>query len=154
MIRKVACNYTILRFLPYADSGEFVNLGIALACPELHWFGYQLETRRLDRVTHFFPELKQTKNTFVEGCKLFHAELQRIDQLLKEKKDGTPLQSKADAQFFNDVFLNLVRPREEVFCFSQPRTILTEQPQGELNRLFAVHVERGFSQQAEPQKIA
>ena len=41
MIKKLACNYTVLRFLPYTETGEFVNLGVALACPDLHWFDYK-----------------------------------------------------------------------------------------------------------------
>ncbi len=30
---KVACNYAIIRFLPYPETEEFVNVGVVLACP-------------------------------------------------------------------------------------------------------------------------
>ncbi len=52
----------------------------------IHWFGYRLETRRVDRITDFFPELKQTKAAFIGGRKLFKDELDRIAALLN---DGT-----------------------------------------------------------------
>ena len=152
MIKKLACNYTILRFLPYAEPGEFVNLGVALACPDLHWFGYRLETRRLDRITDFFPELKQSKAAFVEGRKLFKDELDRVAKMMNDGKENTQLRFKEDAKLFNQVFLNLVRPREEVFCFSPPRTCLTEEPAAELERLFDFYVERGFAQRQEYQE--
>jgi len=152
MIKKLACNYTILRFLPYAESGEFVNLGVALACPDLHWFGYRLETRRLDRITDFFPELKQSKAAFVEGRRLFKDELDRVGRMMNDGQGEPQLRFKEDAKLFNQVFLNLVRPREEVFCFSPSRTCLTEEPKAELERLFNFYVERGFAQRQEYQE--
>lgn len=152
MIKKLACNFTVLRFLPYTEPGEFVNLGVALACPDLHWFGYRMETRRLDRITDFFPELKQNKTAFVEGRKLFKAELDRVAALMNDRKGSDQLRFKEDAKLFNQVFLNLVRPREEVFCFSQPRTCLTEEPKAELDKLFDFYVERGFAQRPDYQE--
>ncbi len=152
MNNKVACNFAVLRFLPYAEPGEFVNLGIVLACPDIHWFGYRLETRRLDRVTDFFPELKQSKVAFTEGRKLFKAELDRIATLLNDGTRDGQYRFKDDAKLFNQTFLNLVRPREEEFCFSQPKTCLTDNPRAELGRLFNFYVERGFAQRQEYQE--
>ena len=111
-----------------------------------------METRRLDRITDFFPELKQNKTAFVEGRKLFKAELDRVAALMNDGKDCDQLRFKEDAKLFNQVFLNLVRPREEVFWFSQPRTCLTEDPKVELNRLFDFYVERGFAQRPDYQE--
>lgn len=152
MTAKVACNYTVLRFLPYAETGEFVNIGVALACPDHHWFGHRMVTRRVERITDFFPELKQSKAAFIDGRKLFRAELDRVAALLNDGKDKQQLRFKDDARLFNQVFLNLVRPREEAFCFGQPRTVLAEDPKTELERLFDYHVERGFAQRPEYQE--
>lgn len=152
MTKKVACNYTILRFLPYTEPGEFVNMGIALVCPELNWCDYRIEMRRVDRITDFFPELKQNKAAFLEGRKLFRDELDRIRKMLNDGTDANQLRFKTDAHSFNQVFLNLVRPREEVFCFSQPRTCLTDDPKAEVDRLFAFYVERGFAQRKDYQE--
>jgi hypothetical protein len=152
MTNKLACNFTILRFLPYTEPGEFVNLGVALACPDLHWFGYRLETRRVDRITDFFPELKQNKTAFIEGRKLFKAELDRVAALLHDGRDKGQLRFKDDARSFNQIFLNLVRPREESFCFSAPRTCLAENPDAQLDSLFDFYVDRGFAQRPEYQE--
>lgn len=151
MKNKVACNYTVLRFLPYPETGEFVNLGIAIGCPELHWFDYRM-ARRLDRITGFFPELKHSKAAFIEGRKLFKDELDRIRDMLNDGEHETQLRFKEDAQIFNQVFLNLVRPREEAFCFSTARTCLTDDPKTCLNTLFEHYVERGFAQRHEYQE--
>ena len=91
MKNKVACNYTVIRFLPYPETGEFVNLGIAMACPDMHWFDYRLETRRIDRITNFFPELKHNKAAFTEGRKLFRDELERIGKMLNADKEQSQL---------------------------------------------------------------
>lgn len=32
-MNKLACQYAVVRFLPYAETGEFANVGVALACP-------------------------------------------------------------------------------------------------------------------------
>lgn len=152
MNKRLACNYTILRFMPYMESGEFVNLGIALACPELNWFGYRLETRRADRIMDFFPELKHNKDVFAEGRKLFKNELDRVAKMMNDAGGDKQLRFKDNAHLFNQVFLNLVRPREEVFCFSPPRTCLTENPKAELDKLFDCYVERGFAQRQEYQE--
>ena len=89
MKNKLACNYTVLRFFPYPETGEFVNLGIAMACPDLHWFDFRLETRRQDRITNFFPELKHSKGAFIEGRKLFKEELEQAGAILLPKEDKT-----------------------------------------------------------------
>lgn len=152
MKNKLACNYTVLRFLPYPESGEFVNLGIAMACPDLNWFDFRLETRRLDRITNFFPELKQNKEAFIEGRKLFRDELERVHTLLNDGQDKTQLRFKENAKMFNQAFLALVRPREEAFCFSTPRTCLTDDPKEALDKLFDHYVERCFAQRQEYQE--
>jgi len=148
MTKRLACNYSILRFMPYTESGEFVNLGIAMACPELNWFGYRLETRRTDRITDFFPEFNLNKDVFVEGRNLFKHELDRIEKMMNVADEDTPVRVKGNAKLFNQVFLNLVRPREEIFCFGNPQTCLTEDPKAELDKLFYCHVGRNFAQTA------
>lgn len=152
MKNKLACNYTVLRFFPYPETGEFVNLGIAMACPDLHWFDFRLETRRQDRITNFFPELKHNKEAFIEGRKLFKDELERVRNLLNDGHDKTQMCFKDQAQQFNQAFLTLVRPREEAFCFSNPRTCLTDDPHEALEKLFDHYVERCFAQRQEYQE--
>ena len=152
MKKQLACNYTVLRFLPYPETEEFVNLGVAMACPDLHWFDFRLESRRIERVTGFFPELKQNKDSFIEGRKLFKNELERVRDVLHDGHDQTQPQFKELARQFNSTFLALVRPREEAFCFSNPRTCLVDDPAKALQTLFDHYVDRGFAQRPEYQE--
>ncbi|WP_372807821.1 DUF3037 domain-containing protein [Pontiella sp.] len=152
MKNKLACNYTVLRFLPYPESEEFVNLGVAMACPDLHWFDFRLEARRVDRITNFFPELKHNKESFIEGRKLFKEELERVRGVLHNGYEKGQPQFKELARQFNQTFLMLVRPREEAFCFSNPRTCLVDDPAQTLESLFEHYVERGFAQRQEYQE--
>ncbi|NLX24864.1 MAG: DUF3037 domain-containing protein [Lentisphaerae bacterium] len=152
MKNRVACNYTVLRFLPYPESEEFVNLGIAMACPDLHWFDFRLETRRVERITGFFPELKHNKDAFIEGRRLFKEELERVRGVLHNGYAKGQPQFKELARQFNQTFLTLVRPREEAFCFSNPRTCLVDDPDQTLDALFEYYVERGFAQRPEYQE--
>ena len=52
---KYVCNYSILRFLPYPETGEFVNIGVVLLASNGE-FHYQLDRTR-QRVTRFFKTL-------------------------------------------------------------------------------------------------
>ena len=55
-MKEVVCNYAIARFRPYRETGEFVNVGIVLICPQVNYFGYLFEKRKYKRITDFFPE--------------------------------------------------------------------------------------------------
>jgi len=110
MKTMLACNFAVVRFLPYRETGEFVNVGVVLFCPEAGYFDLRMETRKQGRVTDFCPELD--KNLFRLGRQNFHGELKRVRELLnrdpRRAEDPTRLA----------VFRELVRPRESVFRFS------------------------------------
>ena len=53
---KFACQYALLRFRPFAETGEFANVGIVLLAPEARFFGFRL-LKRYGRITQFFIEL-------------------------------------------------------------------------------------------------
>jgi hypothetical protein len=57
-MKKFACRYAVVQFVPYSETGEFANVGVVLICPETGYFGFQLQTRKYARVTAFFDELK------------------------------------------------------------------------------------------------
>jgi len=39
---KLACQYALLRFRPFAETGEFANVGIVMLAPEARFFGFRL----------------------------------------------------------------------------------------------------------------
>ena len=56
-MKKIACRYAIIQFMPYTETGEFANVGVVLACPETGYFDFKLQTKRYARITAFFNEL-------------------------------------------------------------------------------------------------
>ncbi len=40
-----------MRFLPYTETDELVNVGVVMACPQTGLFDYRIETRRRERIT-------------------------------------------------------------------------------------------------------
>lgn len=139
-----ACNYAVLRFRPYRETGEFVNLGVVLGCAATRLFEFKVETQRIKRVTSFFPEL--IRETFIEARVRFCEELRRLKRLMA---DSTRV---PDGPTFDGVFRELVRPREAVMRFGEVGTVLTEDPLKTLEDLFERHINRQFAQAREYQE--
>lgn len=138
------CNYAVVRFLPYRETGEFVNIGVVLFCRETGFFDVDLETKRRRRVTDFFPELDQA--VFLNGRQTFNEELRRIKRLLYAS--GNRLDNDARTTIFRE----LVKCRESVFRFSEVGTVLAEDPAKKLAELFDRFVNRQFAQHREYQE--
>ncbi len=132
---QYACNYAVLRFLPYPETGEFVNLGVVVHCPALGFLGAELEGRKTRRVTNFFPELERT--AFTDARRAIAAELWRLEKLVVAEKD---------TELGRRIFREFVRPRETVFRFGEIRTILTDDPTTVAETLFKQYVNRDFAQ--------
>ena len=140
-IAKHVCNYAVLRFLPYPETGEFVNLGVAVHCADTGFLGVELERRKLRRVTNFFPEL--LKDQFKNAQDAIWTELERV-------RDQMTHLGQADLK--RRVFRELVRPRESIFRFSDIKTVLTNEPQELVQTLFDQYVRRHFAQTKEHQE--
>lgn len=139
-----ACNYAVVRFLPYRETGEFVNVGVVLYCREADFFDVAVETQRRKRITDFFPELD--RDIFSAGRQAFYEELRRVKKLLRADE------RKLDDETRAGVFQELVRPRESVFRFSEVGTVLAEEPARKLAELFERYVNRQFAQNREYQE--
>ena len=55
-MNKVACQYALLRFRPFVETGEFANVGVVLLAPEARFFWFLL-LKRYGRITQFFHQL-------------------------------------------------------------------------------------------------
>ena len=124
-MKEVVCNYAIARFRPYRETGEFVNVGVVLICPQVNYFGYVVETRKYKRITDFFPELEL--DVFKSGMGGLLKELARVtgrehDKQLKQ------LVLREEAQASIGRFRELVRPREALFHFGEIGTVLATDP--------------------------
>lgn len=134
---RLACRYAVVQFLPYAETGEFANVGVVLLCPEARYFGYRLQTRRFKRVTAFFEHVGRT--TYGRALKLLADELNRVEQWLVAEAFA-----KDDQEAARHAFAMLLHPREAVVRFGEPRVILTETPDQALEQLFGRYVEHDF----------
>ena len=77
MKTRIACNYAVVRFLPYPEAGEFVNIGVVLHSPATGFFDLQLlDAKRTSCVHGFFPELQ--KEHYRDGLKNCAQELKRM----------------------------------------------------------------------------
>jgi hypothetical protein len=102
---KFACQYALLRFRPFAETGEFANVGIVLLAPEARFFGFRL-LNHYGRITQFFKELD--KKVYLNGRELFKEELERFAaQLRKQALDGR--KTVPDVRLAVDLFAELVR---------------------------------------------
>lgn len=131
-MKKLACRYAIVQFLPYTETGEFANVGVVLACPTTGYFNFKLETRRYARYTHFFRELD--KLIYLRAIAALRDEMERM----RKMQDG------ANAETVRDVFTALVHPREAILRFGEPRALLAEEPAQALEQLYGHYVEHDF----------
>lgn len=131
-MKKLACRYAIIQFLPYTETGEFANVGVVLACPATGYFGFKLETRRYGRYTNFFRDLDN--QIYLRSIAAIRDELERVRQSLHC----------ASAEVVRDVFAALVHPREAILRIGEPRALLAQEPQQALEQLYGYYVEHDF----------
>lgn len=134
-MKRFACRYAIIRFLPYAETQEFANVGIVLTCPETGYFGFKLEKRRYGRVAAFFAKLDM--KVFRAALGGFEKELARVaGYIAANRLRGDELRAAFDS---------LVHPREAIVRFGSVRPKLVESPEEALDQLFAYYVEHNFA---------
>lgn len=130
-MKRVACQYAILRFMPYVETSEFANVGIVLAAGNAAYFGFQLQDKRYKRLTDFFKELDS--HTYKMAIQAMKNELTRIQQLATSQTELT-----------DGLFQELTRPREALLRFSDPGVVLTDDPAKTLTELYKHYVEHRF----------
>lgn len=136
-MKSVACHYAVIQFLPYTETGEFANAGIAMACPATGYFGYRLQHKKFGRVTSFFNELPAA--VYRQSMQLIDSELRRI------AKEVAAAPEWLGEAIIRTAFDKLVHPREAIIRFGPSRVILTEDPAVELEVQFERHVNRSFA---------
>ncbi|MBX3615963.1 DUF3037 domain-containing protein [Nitrosomonas sp.] len=139
---QIACQYTIVRFSPFVETGEFANVGIVMMAPKLRYFGFKLETQRYGRITRFFEELD--RKLYTQTIHILREELARIHGVLN--LHGFDKDAKAsDTSLAQLLFTELIRTREHIIRFSEPRVLLAGNPEEKINELFSFYVERNFA---------
>jgi len=138
------CNYALVRFLPYPEAGEFVNVGVVVHSPTSGFFDYRMmPTNATKRVRGFFPELEL--NLYKEALKNCEAELTRMRQEIGIAGAAAEQMAFDPRGVGLGLFRELIRPRETVIRFSGAGTARTEQPVTLLRELFLRYVRRMFA---------
>lgn len=130
--------YAIIRFLPYAETEEFANVGVVMFAPTARYFDFRL-SNKWRRLGAFFNTLD--RRVFAEGVRAFQEELARTRDMANDRITGGPLGQISAQRLFDD----LIRPREALFRFSTVRAVMTEAPEAKLAALFDHYVEHDFA---------
>ena len=142
-----ACRYAVVQFLPYAETGEFANVGVVLLCPDTGYFGFRLQSpRRTKRITSFFERLD--RGVYSRSLDTFQQELQRVARHLE-----TETFPRADAEGARQLFTALTHPREAIVRFAPVRAIMTAAPEKEVDVLFGRYVEHDFATQEHREEV-
>lgn len=139
-MNTAVAHYAIIRFLPYAETGEFVNAGVLLWRPAPFYFDFRLD-RRNARVAALFPHLD--RRVYLQALRGLKTELQRLGALMAQ----LPV-TQATA-----LFAELVRPREALVRFAEPRTLLAGDLAATLDEQFGFYVEHDFATHEYQQKL-
>lgn len=148
-MNKFTCQYALLRFRPFVETGEFANVGVVLLSPEVRFFGYKL-LKKYARITQFFHQLD--RKVYLDGKALFLEELERFAAHLRQHAlDGrkrTP-----DVALATGLFAELTRPRDAMLQFDVRRVVLADDPKAKLIELFEHYVERAFVTKAYQERL-
>jgi hypothetical protein len=144
-MKKYACQYAIVRFLPYLETGEFANVGIVMSCPDANLFEFRL-LQHIRRITAFFEELDA--GIYRRAANDFKLELKRIGNWL-DPKQGNQI----DADLVRHLFAELTRPREAMMRFDAVCVVLADDPVQKFDELFGHYVERNFATKAYQEQL-
>ena len=147
---NTACHYSIVRFMPFVETGEFANVGVVMFAPAARFFGFKLLVNRHARVTNFFEQMDA--RIFRVSMRTFREELDRIAELLKPM--GTDRRLKAlDRDGALRLWSEVIKPRETMIRFSESRLVLTSDARAKLQALYDHYVERNFATREYQEKV-
>jgi len=129
---KTTYQYAIAQFMPFVETGEFANVGILLVAPKTGFVDFKLDTKRTQRITQFFEGL---------DVELYRSVIQNLKKQLEISFEHSPYPG---GNNITETFKEIVRPRETILRFSEPRMGITEDPEAELDQLFNYYVGRNF----------
>jgi hypothetical protein len=133
--------YTIVRYSPLSETGEFANIGIVMAGPETGFFDFRLKARKHKRITDFFHTL--TPELYRTGVRNIKDELERMKRVASVGRGQTSFDF-PEANLPKLFFQDLLRRREGIIRFGETRLIMTDAPEQEIDRLFRYYVESDF----------
>lgn len=137
---NTACHYSLVRFLPFVETGEFAVVGVVLFAPKANYFGFQLLlVEHHDRVIRFFQafDVQHFQAVMHSAGK----ELQRIADLFKTNSFARGSATLDDAASLA-LWSELTKPLASMLRMDQPRLAMAADPDAKLEELFEFYVER------------
>lgn len=127
---RYPCKYNVVRFQPYVETEEFVNIGVILCSVETNEFFFKLlPATHTRRVTAFFDLLDI--NIFRTAIQIARQELTSLKKIIEDKNHL-------------EAYENVVAPTNDIIQYSNIRYIATENPEMALDKLFEDYVQRVF----------
>lgn len=133
---QAVCNYALMQFLPYPETGEFVNVGVLVACMQPCLLHFTSEKTMPERVKAMFP--RQDPQCYADAMTALRTDMERVTSTVRDPKS---------CQL---IFGELVRRRESKFRFGEVRTILANDPQQMVYELFSRYVLMEIPNQPKP----
>jgi Protein of unknown function (DUF3037) len=131
------CHYALVHFLPYAETGEFCNVGVVMFSPSARFFDFKLLKPPLSRITNFFKQLDG--DAVAASLDATADELQRVRAMLMPL--GLDRRSRVfDRATATQLWLETVKPRASAIRFSESRLVMANGPDHKLNELYAYYV--------------
>lgn len=134
--------YSIIRFRPFAETGEFANIGIIVFDLTSGQARFRLARKRFARIGHFFDqETHRAYSNAVEGLRI---ELPRLIEYVPETFSRSAI----------DQFSDLFGSRESSILFSTPRVIKSSSGLDNVaDDLFDRFVKRDFDKAIDPESV-
>lgn len=129
------CQYAIVRFAPFVETGEFANIGIILFAPKIGFFDFKVAHTKFSRVTSFFTEIKAPEYRKVVNN--FTHELKRIRNIM--------MHGEHDGDLNKTIFRDVIKTREGIIQFSEARVVLATDPSAKINELYDFYIDRSFA---------
>lgn len=137
-MKRVLCQYAVVRFIPIMETEEFVNIGIVLLAPQKHFFGFKLTAK----IAPFIHKEARDAYLFAKD-EVLKKEFIRVRQLL-EKYHLENHSEKEYRDFSKIIFDELIRPQETAIRFSEQKVLLSDNVENALEQLCASYVDRNF----------
>lgn len=133
---NVQCIYAVVRFMPFAETREFANVGVVIIAPKLGLYEFKLAPKSFKRVSNFFDDLDGV--VYKHAIESFQEELTRIKNYLAHNR----VQGKNLVDYFKEV----TRTRESVLHFGELGTLLSNNIHEALDKLYDRFIGRNFTE--------
>ena len=81
---QAVCNYALLQFLPYPETGEFAIVGVLVACQQPCLLHFRAEQVMPGRVKAMFP--RQHEQTFAIAMAALERDMERAKSSVRDPK--------------------------------------------------------------------